>query len=156
MAYHWSIHQLTEYFEAVSRPAHANLAIEIAVERATEALDAEIGAFVDGDAVIGCIGLGAIAPPDLGPAAAGSSHLHVPGLGSFFAASSTLGSEISGAVVIARASDEFSAEERQMLQGMSRVLGLAVRNLRTLTISSAACGPNASKKLSNGLFCSAH
>jgi len=134
MAYHWSIHQLTEYFEAVSRPAHANIAIEIAVERATEALDAEIGAFVDGDAVIGCIGLGALATPDLSLAAAGGSHLHVPELGTFFAASSTLGSEISGALVVARESDDFSAEERQMLQGMSRVLGLAVRNLRTLTI----------------------
>src|SRR5665213_2956636 len=134
MAYHWSIHQLTEYFEAVSRPAHANIAIEIAVERATEALDAEIGAFVDGTTVIGCIGLGEMATPDLRPAAAGGSYLRVPDLGTFFAASSTLGSEISGAIVIAREADAFSAEERQMLQGMARVLGLAVRNLRTLTI----------------------
>ncbi|MDQ1486120.1 MAG: hypothetical protein QOJ62_1813, partial [Actinomycetota bacterium] len=130
VGYHWSIHQLTEYFDAVSRPAYEAEAIEVAVERAAEALDAEIGAVVDGGQVAGCIGFGPMPAPDLSAVAAGAEVLDVEHLGSLFAVNASLGSGVPGTLVVARARDEFNAEERQMLQGMARVLGLALRNLR--------------------------
>src|SRR5665213_2299698 len=118
MGYHWSIHQLTEYFDAVSRPISVSQAIEVAVERAAEALDAEVGAVVDGDNVTGCIGFGTgLTPPDLRAAALGDSVLHVERFGDLFAVNAQLGSGISGALVVARERDKFDAEERQMLQG---------------------------------------
>jgi len=44
MAFHWSMHQLTEYFAAISASSDEETAIKVAVERAVEALDAEVGA----------------------------------------------------------------------------------------------------------------
>ena len=44
MGFHWSMHQLTEYFAAISASSDEETAIKVAVERAVEALDAEVGA----------------------------------------------------------------------------------------------------------------
>src|SRR5207244_1824522 len=41
---HWSTHQLTEFFAAVCAPQQEGSAIMVAVERATEVLETEIGA----------------------------------------------------------------------------------------------------------------
>ena len=46
MSYHWSTHQLTEYFAAVSTPDDDQAAVMVALERAAEALDAEVCAVV--------------------------------------------------------------------------------------------------------------
>jgi hypothetical protein len=60
--YHWSTHQLTEYFAAVSEPRDEHSAIAIAVERAVEAVEAEVGAVVIGDEPHGCWGFGRDVP----------------------------------------------------------------------------------------------
>ncbi len=44
MAYHWSIHQLTEYLVKVSGTDDYGLAVQTALEEVAEALDAELGA----------------------------------------------------------------------------------------------------------------
>jgi hypothetical protein len=46
VAYHWSIHQLTEYFDAVTSTEDEYVAVRVAVERTVEALGAEVGAVV--------------------------------------------------------------------------------------------------------------
>ena len=43
MSYHWSIHQLTEYLVSVSKPEDPGAAVMVALERAIEAVDAELG-----------------------------------------------------------------------------------------------------------------
>ena len=43
MSYHWSIHQLTEYLVSVSKPEDPGAAVTVALERAIEAVDAELG-----------------------------------------------------------------------------------------------------------------
>ena len=46
MAYHWSIHQLTEYLVKVSGTDDYGLAVQTALEEVAEALDAELGAIL--------------------------------------------------------------------------------------------------------------
>src|SRR5690242_8165167 len=58
MDFHWSTHQLTEYFGAVSSPQDEHTAITVAVERAAEALEAEVGIVVINGQCRGSIGFG--------------------------------------------------------------------------------------------------
>ncbi|HEU5110434.1 MAG TPA: EAL domain-containing protein [Micromonosporaceae bacterium] len=137
MSFHWSTHQLSEYFAAVSASADEEMAIRVAVERAVEALDAEVGAtVVDGvDDLCGLVGVPARLPASIvDPAAEGKPTLDFPGLGPAFAGYAELGSGVGGGLLVARFDEGFAAEERQMLQGMAQVLGLALRNLRTLAV----------------------
>ncbi len=133
MNLHWSTHQLTEYLAAVGASEGESGALSIAVERAAEAFDAEIGAVVMHGEVHGLLGIAPSAGLDLAACRPGGSELiDVPGLGEFHAVTVALGGEVDGTMVIAREHDDFGPEEQQMLQGMARVLGLVVRSLRTL------------------------
>jgi diguanylate cyclase (GGDEF)-like protein len=136
MDFHWSTHQLTEYFAAVSASSDEDATIRTAVERAVEALDAEIGAVVlDGEDLLrGLVGLPGLEASALRAAVDGSPQVALPGVGSAFAAHAALGSSIGGGLIVARLDEGLGAEERQMLQGMAQVLGLALRNLRMLAI----------------------
>jgi diguanylate cyclase (GGDEF)-like protein len=135
MSLHWSTHQLTEYFAAVSASAEEDAAIAIAVERAVEALEAEVGAARCGDGVCGLFGLlPPVAAAVLAAITDGASTIDLPGLGAAHAAYADLGSGVDGELVVARLDDAFTTEERQMLRGMGQVLGLALRNLRTLAV----------------------
>lgn len=140
MTRHWSTHQFTEFFSAVGGPDDEAGAIRVAVERAAESLDAEIGAVLLGGRFRGLVGL----PPDEQLAAAlrippGTAAVTLPRLGPGFAAAGRLrspgdcGPPVDGCLVVARLSDPFGPEEEQVLQGMALVLGLVLRSLRTLT-----------------------
>jgi diguanylate cyclase (GGDEF)-like protein len=140
MSFHWSTHQLSEYFAAVSASADEDTAIRVAVERAMEALDAEVGATaVDGvDELCGLVGVPPPLPASmLDPIAEGKPTMDLPGLGPVYASYAMLGSGVGGGLLVARFDEALSAEERQMLQGMAQVLGLALRNLRTLAVERA-------------------
>ncbi len=140
MTLHWSTHQLTEYFSAVSAKADEDVAIRVAVERALEALDADVGAAVlaGENGVRGVTGLPvAIRAEQFRPAIDGEPTLELPLVGETYAAHAALGSDIDGGLVVARIDEKFSTEERQMLQGMAQVLGLALRNLRILATERA-------------------
>ena len=134
MAYHWSIHQLTEYFDAVTSTQDERVAVRVAVERTVEALGAELGGLVRDGEVVTCLGLGRDAPPvdALTRAATGSVMIDVPHLGLLHSAAARLDGDVSGRLVVGRIDDEFTGEERQLLQGMASVLGLALRSLGTL------------------------
>lgn len=139
MSLHWSTHQFTEYFAAVSGPEDEHEAVLVAVERATEALDAEVGALVLARRVVGCVGIGRSDPPDaIASLTPGVSALVLPGLGRLHAAVAELsgpgqlGRSVDGTLMVARMVDSFGPEEEQMLQGMAQILGLVLRNLRAL------------------------
>ncbi|MEV4280732.1 GGDEF domain-containing protein [Actinoplanes xinjiangensis] len=131
----WSTLQLTEFFSAITRAGTVSTAARLAVQRATEATDAEVAAVICGDEVPASVGLGR-APStslftSLGP---GCDETTFPGAGPMHVTVHVLDRD-SGShdrLVVARADEPFAAEERQMLQGMARVLGLALRSLRTL------------------------
>src|ERR671921_820638 len=126
----WSTHQLTEYFSAVNASADADSAIAGAVERAAEMVEAEVGAVVLDGRVLGPWGFGADVP--VTGLLRGDRLLAVPALGKVHAVSSALGDGNRGALVVGRLDEEFAPEERQMLQGMAQVLGLALRSIRVL------------------------
>jgi diguanylate cyclase (GGDEF)-like protein len=133
MGYNWSTHQLTEFFTAITRSGDVGSATALAVERAAEATEAEIGAVVVPDAVLGCLGLGQRHDPEVFRAVgAGNETLTVDGLGTFHTTTIALGSDVDGSLVLGRLQESFQPEERQMLRGMAQVLGLAMRSLRTL------------------------
>ena len=144
MSYHWSTHQLTEYFAAVSTPEDEPTAVQVALERAAEALEAEVGAVVLHGRLRGCVGIGRSQPPEgLTLLAPGPATLDVPVLGEMNAVAAELeapgesGGAEGGLLVVARLDDQFGPEEQQMLQGMARVLGLVLRSLRTLAAERA-------------------
>ncbi len=136
MAYHWSVHQLTEYFDAVTSQATEEDAVRVAVERALETFGAELGALVRDDEVLACVGVGRRDPPTdaLARAVAGATVIDVAGLGLLHAVAVHLFDDRSGHLVVARAGEEFAGEERQLLLSMASVLGLALRSLRTLQV----------------------
>jgi diguanylate cyclase (GGDEF)-like protein len=129
----WSVHLLTEFFSAVSASQNEDTAIEVAVARAAEALDAEVGAVVMNGEARGCWGFGAeSAPAELVSVTRGSPTLALPSLGVLFTAMGNFDRARPGGLIVARAHREFGAEERLMLHGMAQVLGLALRGLHTL------------------------
>ena len=130
----WSMHQLTEYFAAVTAAADESAAIMLAVERAAEMVDAEVGAVVLNEEVRGAWGFGADVPvKELQALALASGTLPVVAIGDLYAVPSSLGSDPPGALIVARLDGPLAAEERQVLQGMAQVLGLALRSIRVLS-----------------------
>jgi diguanylate cyclase (GGDEF)-like protein len=138
MSYHWSIHQLTEYFVAVSNPAHPHGAVSVALERATEALEAELGAVTLAGEVEGAIGFGGLSTPGAFLAEPDGGVVQVPGIGEVHLAVGSLDTPdgrsglVGARLIVGRLDEGYSAEERQMLQGMALVLGLRLQSLATL------------------------
>jgi diguanylate cyclase (GGDEF)-like protein len=129
----WSTHLLTEYFTAVNAAENEAQAISAAVERAAEMVEAEAGAVVRDGHIFGGYGFGPQVPTEgLLGVANGQNKLEVAGLGKLHAVASSLGGEHADALIVARLDDPFGPEERQMLQGMAQVLGLALRSIRVL------------------------
>jgi diguanylate cyclase (GGDEF)-like protein len=129
----WSTLQLTEFFSAITRAGTITTAARLAVQRATEATDAEVAAVVCGDDVPASVGLGRAPSESLFTSLDTSTDAaDFPGVGAMHLTVHTLDRDVPDRLIIARADEPFAAEERQMLQGMARVLGLALRGLRTL------------------------
>jgi diguanylate cyclase (GGDEF)-like protein len=69
---------------------------------------------------------------DLRAIALGPGILPVAGVGDLYAVPSPLGSDLSGALIVGRLEEPLDAEERQLLQSLAQVLGLALRTIRAL------------------------
>jgi diguanylate cyclase (GGDEF)-like protein len=129
----WSMLRLSEYFSAITRAGDEPAAARVAVQRATEATDAELGAVIWGGALGASVGLGRSPEPALFTGVRpGAETASFPGFGDAFVTVHALDGGYDERLVVARADGPFTPEERQMLQGMAKVLGLAVRGLRTI------------------------
>jgi len=128
----WS-NQLTQFFAAISESVDEASAVAHAVERATEILEAEVGAVVLDGKVLGAWGFGTEVPVGaVIDVALNAPTLTVPGLGELHALPTALGKGTSDVLIVGRLGADFAPEERQMLQGMSQVLGLALNSIRVL------------------------
>ncbi|HEV2787063.1 MAG TPA: sensor domain-containing diguanylate cyclase, partial [Solirubrobacteraceae bacterium] len=131
----WSTQQLTEFLALLSSFTDAAAATRGAVERAAEAVDAEVVAVVREGAVVAAVGFPEDDVPEaelVGLAGRGSAArgADLPGLGGCRVAIVGLDDAVPGRLVVARAGDEdFSGEERDLLRGMARVLLLTLRML---------------------------
>jgi signal transduction histidine kinase len=132
----WSTHQLAEFLEVVSSFETESSAALGAVERAAEALDAEVGAIVSGGTLVAAVGYpdGAAPVADLESVARGLSHeLAVPGVGICPATGVPLEHPPHATLIVARSgADGLSVEEAGVLRGMARVTSMTMRMLRLL------------------------
>ena len=132
----WSTQQLAEFLAVVTSYADEKSATLGAVERAAEALEAEVAAVVKGEEVTASIGFPGGRPPvaDLVAVARGKLEaLVVPGVGPCAAVAVPLEADPDAWLVLARAGEgRFAPEERHLLRGMGRVLSLTTRLLSTL------------------------
>jgi diguanylate cyclase (GGDEF)-like protein len=133
----WAAQGLTEFLASISSAADEAEAIRDAVERATEAFEAEVGAIVGDRTVLASSGFGAETPSYellAGVVAGDDQALEVTGIGECQALATPIGDEQLEALVLARHGDEpFSSEERNLARGMGRVLTLTVRLLRVVS-----------------------
>ncbi len=139
----WSTQQLAEFLSAVSSATNEASAALAAVERAAEALDADVAAIVCGGDVVAAVGYpeGATSVAELIAVAAGGAggELVVPGIGACPATGVALDHPPGGILVLARSgSDGLSGEEASLLRGMARVTSLTMRTLRLLDDERAA------------------
>ena len=139
----WSTQQLAEFLAAVSACESEAAAALAAVERAAEALDAEVAAILCGGEVVAAVGYaeGAAPPTDLISVAVGGAGaaLVVPGVGACPATGVALEHPPGGILVLARSGSEgLSGEEASLLRGMAQVTSLTMRTLRLLDDERAA------------------
>ncbi|MGH2810191.1 MAG: hypothetical protein ACRDIA_04840, partial [Actinomycetota bacterium] len=133
----WSTHQLAEFVAQVSTFDREDAALNAALERAAEALEAEIGLIVLGGRVEAQVGLPENKQPDprlvrFQDSTGGGRFDDLIPLGRACAVAAPLGGEESGWMVLARAGDRrFDAEERNLFRGMARVVMMVVQMIRS-------------------------
>jgi diguanylate cyclase (GGDEF)-like protein len=132
---HWSTQQLAEFLTTVS-PLHDPAEILIrGVERAAEAIDADVGAIVEEGSVAASIGFPVAAVPSdrILAVANGLVHtLQVPGAGRCSTLSVPLDEEGNGQLLLGRGGEDgFSPAEVNLVRGMARALSLALTNARS-------------------------
>jgi signal transduction histidine kinase len=137
----WSTQQLAEFLAAVSSCETEASAALAAVERAAEALEAEVAAIVYGGEIVAAVGYpeGAAPAAELISVASGGGELAVPGVGTYPATRVALDYPPGGILVLARTgSDGLSGPEASLLSGMASVTSLTMRMLRLLDDERAA------------------
>ncbi len=131
----WSTQQLTEFLALVASFTDEASATSGAVERAAEAVDAEVVALVRDGVVAAAIGFPDDDLPEdelvaLAALGGASRAAHLPGLGACRVTIIALEGELPGQLLVARAgAEDFSGDERDLLRGMARVLLLTLRML---------------------------
>jgi diguanylate cyclase (GGDEF)-like protein len=132
----WSTHQLTEFLAGVSSASSVDSARRTAVELAAEALEAEVGALVQGGSVVSTVGFRSDAVPHetlVAAAAARSEEVELPEMGAVSLASAPLDAEDGAVLLVGRLSEEpYDREDLNLLRGMARVLSLTLRMLRLI------------------------
>jgi diguanylate cyclase (GGDEF)-like protein len=128
-------HQLVEFLTAVSADQDEGVATAVAARLAAEQLAANVGAVVVGDSLRAVTGLGNGAPTtELAAVGSGTRLATLPGLGTCHVASCGWEGARAGRLIVARASQDFTAHERNLLLGMAGVLGLSLRGIASLEI----------------------
>ena len=153
----WHAQQIAEFLAAISAYQTEAAALDGAVERVAEAMEAEVAAVVQDGKVPASVGFrafrapvaalvaaaaagrpgpGAAAPdPSVvpGPGASGDPRvLHVPGVGD--CKTVTVPVDDTTSLLVARSGDPFTSEELLLLRGMGRVLAQALQMLRALAV----------------------
>jgi diguanylate cyclase (GGDEF)-like protein len=140
--------RLAEFLAVVSRASDETAAVVVAIERAAQALEAEVAAVLDSaDTVVGSVGFarGRVPVAELVEVVAGQrAELDVPGAGRCQATAAALEGTGRGHLLVARSGEDgFTVDERSLLRGMARVLDLTVESLRRFEAERAQTEENA-------------
>ncbi len=128
----WGTERLTEFVVALGDAADVAGAARRGVERAAEALDAEVAALVRDGGVLASYGWPRIEVPERGllaVAATGAGDVPIPGGAPRPAAVVGLDDDRGGALVVARAGEPLDAVELTLLRGMARSLAQSLQLL---------------------------
>jgi diguanylate cyclase (GGDEF)-like protein len=132
----WHAQQLAEFLGAISAYEAEPAALDGAVERAAEAMEAEVAAVVRDGSVLASVGFRAGHVPVAAVLDAATSVgpvlLGVAGVGD--CAAVTVPVDDDTALLVARSGDPFTTQERLLLRAMGRVLAQTLRMLRTLAV----------------------
>jgi len=126
----WSTQQLAEFVVAISGAPDVLSALERGVERAAEALDAEVGALVRDGAVVASVGWPRFEIPEVdlaAVAAARGGEIAIPGFGLRPAAVVALDDERRSMLVLARSGEPLDTFELGLVRGMAQALALTLR-----------------------------
>jgi signal transduction histidine kinase len=131
----WSTQQLAEFIASLSACTTEAAAARAAVERAAEALDAEVAAITAGGEVLAAVGYAEGTEPvdellRIRPGARGL-RLRVPGIGWCAAAADELSYPPGATLVLARPGN-LTGHEKGLLGGMARVTAMTMRMLSVL------------------------
>ena len=132
----WSTLQLAEFVALVSGSTDEQDALQRAVERAADALEAEVCALVGDHRVLATIGFPSGEVPEarlVGAVEGKLDRVVVQGLGELWTLAMPLDGDPPSALLVARlGGDAFSQEESDLLRGMARSLELTLRLVGTL------------------------
>src|SRR6202045_3391968 len=132
----WSTQQLAEFLTAIASYSDQRGALAGAVERVAEALEAEVAAVVQGDAVLAAVGFPANEIPTAllcRAAAREAATIQLPSLGMCRISLVALETPKDARLLVARTGDsEFIKEEAVLLRAMGRGLALTIRSLAAL------------------------
>ena len=127
----WSTQQLVEFTAVLPGCAGPTQLFRRAVERAAEAVDADVAALVRDGRVLATVGFRSDdgGGPQAVLTALGSGAMLVPGVGVCPVLSVPVGGEVAGHLLLARAGGAFTVQETSLVRGMGRVLSLAISQL---------------------------
>jgi diguanylate cyclase (GGDEF)-like protein len=132
----WALEQLTAYLFGLARAGDPDAVVLEALDRAAEAMEAEVAALICDGSVVSSIGFAnGEAPVDvvLQTVAGRHTQADLPGVGPCHVSGASFESQGDYCLVVARTGDvAFSAEERNLLRGMSRALALNLQSARVL------------------------
>ena len=132
----WSTLQLTQFLAAVSARAESDGALLVGLERAAEALEAEVAAFIQNGRVVASVGFPVGRVPEaalVAAAEAGTGSVVLPDLGSCRTAVVRADDPLPGRLLLARSGEEaFTHEDVNLLAGMMRLLQLNHRMLEVI------------------------
>lgn len=132
----WTTQQLAEFVGALDGSEDPGAAIRAAIERAAEMTESEAGAIVASGTVAASIGFGAEAAPAraIGAVVAGeAATLEIRGVGACHAIAVPIDDPELEALVLARFGEPYVGEESNLLRGVTRVLALTLRTIRTMS-----------------------
>ncbi|ONI74869.1 hypothetical protein ALI144C_39465 [Actinosynnema sp. ALI-1.44] len=138
--------QLLELLAVISSYPDEESAVHGAVERAAQALEAEVAAVVMGTSVVASVGFPAGQLPEDDLVAVTTlrrDRLTVPGVGECPVTTASWGGTHPGSLVLARWDAAFTVQEQSLVRGMARLLELTLTMLRTLERSERQAAENA-------------
>ena len=131
----WSTHQLGEFLASVSELDSRSAAIMVAIERAVDALEADMGAVVIAGSVEASVGLPEddVSAKEIITQAQTSDRADIPGKGLCSVVVVPVDTEPPGHLLIARPNERpFDHEEVTLLRGMGRVFALTLKTISVL------------------------
>src|SRR5581483_9488369 len=130
----WALQQMVRYLMELAPGPEAVLdrarTLRAGMERAAEALEAEVAVVLWEGRAVESIGFGSQKVPVdqvLAVASGDATHIEVPGLGPCCAVAVTV--ERTGHLVLARAGDDFDSEELTIVRALGRILTLSLRSV---------------------------